>query len=78
MKNGTKNGEKRPIGRPKSDNPRCCFVRVNLRMNEYNALKEAAEEYGMTISDILRRGMWLELHELETLKMRKIAEKTPL
>lgn len=51
--------KKRKRGRPKVDNPRKCYLRVMLTQEEYDWLKAYADANGVTMSDILRAGIFM-------------------
>lgn len=50
---------KRGPGRPRKENPRNVEVRVRLTREEYDWLAEYAEANDVTMSDILRAGIFM-------------------
>lgn len=47
----------KPMGRPKSENPKATQVSVRLDEDGMKKLKENAERYGETYAQSLRRGI---------------------
>lgn len=51
--------KKRGPGRPRKENPRNLEVRVRLTREEYDWLSSYADANGVTMSDILRSGIFM-------------------
>lgn len=47
-------------GRPKSDNPKNSLIGLKLTEDEATKLKEYASKHGMTITEVLQRGIDLQ------------------
>ena len=47
-------------GRPKSDNPKNCLIGLKLTEDEATKLREYASKHGMTITEVLQRGIDLQ------------------
>jgi len=45
------------MGRPKSDNPKKNLIGLKLTENETARLKEYASRHGMTLTQVLKRGI---------------------
>lgn len=45
------------MGRPKSDNPKKNLIGLKLTENETVRLKEYASRHGMTLTQVLKRGI---------------------
>lgn len=52
-------------GRPKSDNPKKSFVGLKLTADESAKLREYASKHGMTITQVLQKGIDLQ-YAMET------------
>ena len=51
-------------GRPKSDNPKNSMIGLKLTEDEAAKLREYASKHGMTITEVLQRGIDLQ-YEME-------------
>ena len=47
-------------GRPKSDNPKNSLIGLKLTEDEATKLREYASKHGMTITEVLQRGIDLQ------------------
>lgn len=47
-------------GRPKSDNPKKSLIGLKLTEDEATKLREYASKHGMTITEVLQRGIDLQ------------------
>ena len=45
------------MGRPKSDNPKRKVIGLKLRKDEEMKLREYASRHGMTLTEVLQRGI---------------------
>ena len=45
------------MGRPKSDNPKKKVIGIKLRKDEEMKLREYASRHGMTLTEVLQRGI---------------------
>lgn len=47
------------MGRPKADNPKIHHVKCRLDEAEYNQLMEYCKQSGMSITEVVRKGIYL-------------------
>ncbi|MDY3017011.1 MAG: hypothetical protein SOR79_07650 [Blautia sp.] len=55
-------------GRPKSDNPKNSLIGLKLTEEEATKLREYASRHGMTITEMLQRGIELQYEMEQTSK----------